>query len=87
MLNAQRTNVKITDFGMAHRMQNILQPESQTPTVGTVYYRAPEVLMNNCHHGPAIDVWSIGCVFYEMAVQEVLFNSTSEFRVLTLIVQ
>ena len=37
------------------------------------YYRAPEVLLG-CGYGPAIDVWSAGCVLYELHSGSPLFS-------------
>jgi serine/threonine protein kinase len=33
----------------------------------TLWYRAPEVLLGATHYAPAVDIWSIGCIFAEMA--------------------
>ena len=33
----------------------------------TLWYRAPEVLLGATHYAPAVDTWSIGCIFAEMA--------------------
>ena len=34
--------------------------------VVTRYYRAPELILAMRDYGPAIDVWSIGCIFAEL---------------------
>jgi mitogen-activated protein kinase 1/3 len=34
--------------------------------VGTRYYRAPEVVLMQKQYDQAQDVWSLGCVFFEM---------------------
>jgi serine/threonine protein kinase len=33
----------------------------------TLWYRAPEVLLGATHYAPAVDIWSIGCIFAELA--------------------
>lgn len=32
----------------------------------TLWYRAPEVLLGCTHYAPAVDIWSIGCIFAEL---------------------
>lgn len=33
----------------------------------TLWYRAPEVLLGCTHYAPAVDIWSVGCIFAELA--------------------
>ena len=35
-----------------------------TNEVGSLYYRAPELLLGSQRYDFAVDVWSLGCVFY-----------------------
>jgi mitogen-activated protein kinase 1/3 len=37
-----------------------------TGHVVTRWYRAPELILLEKEYGPAIDVWSVGCVFAEL---------------------
>lgn len=37
-----------------------------TGHVVTRWYRAPEIILLEKDYGPAIDIWSIGCVFAEL---------------------
>ena len=37
-----------------------------TGHVVTRWYRAPEIILLEKDYGPAIDVWSIGCIFAEL---------------------
>jgi serine/threonine protein kinase len=32
----------------------------------TLWYRAPEVLLGCTHYAPAVDMWSVGCIFAEL---------------------
>jgi serine/threonine protein kinase len=43
----------------------------------TLWYRAPEVLLGATHYAPAVDTWSIGCIFAEMVNQKPLFPGDS----------
>jgi cyclin-dependent kinase len=48
------------------------------PQVVTLWYRAPEVLLGSRHYSTAIDMWSVGCIFAEMAMRSPLFPGDSE---------
>ncbi|EPR77872.1 Protein kinase, partial [Spraguea lophii 42_110] len=50
-----------------------------SPLVVTLWYRAPEVLLSNNYNYP-IDIWSIGCILYELKYLEVLFKSKTEIE-------
>ena len=68
--------VKIADFGLARAFQDPVRP--YTHEVVTLYYRAPEVILNAVEYSTAIDIWSIGCVFAELYTQAPLFQGDSE---------
>lgn len=46
--------------------------------MGSLYYRAPELLLGTRHYDFSIDVWSLGCVFYEILTKRVLFKGESQ---------
>lgn len=43
----------------------------------TLWYRAPEILLGAKHYATPVDLWSIGCIFAEMATQKPLFPGDS----------
>jgi len=50
-----------------------------THEVVTLWYRAPEVLLGSRHYSTAIDMWSVGCIFGEMATHgDPMFPGDSE---------
>lgn len=55
----------------------------------TLWYRAPEVLLGSRHYSTAVDMWSVGCIFAEMAMRQPLFPGDSEideiFRIFRLL--
>lgn len=55
--------VKYCDFGMA---KPYTYQEYQTPDVVTTWYRPPEMCMGIDTYTKTLDVWSLGCVFFEM---------------------
>jgi cyclin-dependent kinase 2 len=68
--------IKLADFGLARSIS--LPIRTYTHEVVTLWYRAPEILMGARLYGPAVDVWSIGCIFVEMATKRALFPGDSE---------
>ncbi|KAL6498419.1 hypothetical protein OROHE_026687 [Orobanche hederae] len=57
--------LKIGDFGLATSFKpNQNQP--LTSRVVTLWYRAPELLLGSTEYGPAIDLWSAGCILAEL---------------------
>lgn len=55
--------LKIGDFGLA---TSYGQNELMTSRVVTLWYRAPELLLGATKYGPAIDLWSSGCILAEL---------------------
>jgi len=49
-----------------------------TPTVVTLWYRAPEVLLGCSKYDLSIDMWSVGCIFAELILREPLFMGQKE---------
>lgn len=50
----------LADFGLARRFGEPIKP--MTPRVVTLWYRAPELLLNSPTHTTAIDIWAAGCI-------------------------
>ncbi|XP_034046124.1 cyclin-dependent kinase 6 [Thalassophryne amazonica] len=74
ILVSSHGEVKIADFGMARIYAfNI----ALTPGVVTLWYRAPEVLLNSVYMS-AVDVWSAGCIFAELFLLRPLFKGQTE---------
>jgi len=55
--------VKLGDLGLGRSFSS--RTLEATSVVGTPYYMAPEVMNNSPYSYPA-DVWSLGCVIYEL---------------------
>lgn len=68
--------LKIADFGLARAFQ--VPMHTYTHEVVTLWYRAPEILLGEKHYTPAVDMWSVGCIFAEMVRGKVLFRGDSE---------
>uniref|UniRef100_A0A915ETN0 Protein kinase domain-containing protein n=1 Tax=Ditylenchus dipsaci TaxID=166011 RepID=A0A915ETN0_9BILA len=48
-------------------------------------YRPPELLLGEERYGPAVDLWSVGCILAELFVKKPIFQGNSEFSQLELI--
>lgn len=57
--------LKIADFGLATSLQPH-QKQPLTSRVVTLWYRPPELLLGSTDYGPAIDLWSSGCILAEL---------------------
>lgn len=68
--------IKLADFGLARAIA--MPPRNCTKEVVTLWYRAPELLLGSTIYGPAIDVWSLGGICFEMITKKVLFPGDSE---------
>jgi len=76
--------LKIADFGLARYYGLPLKP--MTPRVVTLWYRAPELLLNAKVQTTAIDMWSAGCILGELLAHKPLLQGKSEIHQLELIV-
>lgn len=68
--------LKLADFGLARAFG--IPVRSYTHEVVTLWYRAPDVLLGSRHYSTPVDMWSIGCIFAEMANGTPLFTGTTE---------
>jgi len=58
-------DLKLADFGLARAFG--IPVRSYTHEVVTLWYRAPDVLMGSRKYSTPVDLWSVGCIFGEMA--------------------
>ncbi|EFC42038.1 predicted protein [Naegleria gruberi] len=72
--HADRGVVKVADFGLARVFKAPLRRFHDDGPVVTIWYRAPELLMGAKHYTPAIDIWSVGCIMYELFELKPLFK-------------
>ncbi|KAG0347347.1 Cyclin-dependent kinase 3 [Podila humilis] len=79
-------HVKLADFGMS-RLLGIPHRDNYTHEVITLWYRAPEILLGADDYSYGCDLWSLGCIFAELANQLPLFPGESEISELFLIFQ
>lgn len=63
------TAIRLIDFG-----STIFDSDYHSSVVSTRHYRAPEIILGIGWSYPC-DVWSLGCILYEFAVGEPLFQT------------
>lgn len=73
--DSDRKRAKLCDFGLAK--QYTLQG-GQTPNTVTTWYRCPEILLGYENYGKECDIWSLGCIFYQMISKRPFVMSRSE---------
>ncbi|KAA0184495.1 Cell division protein kinase 1 [Fasciolopsis buskii] len=87
LVDSGRKIVKLADFGLARAFG--IPVRVLTHEVVTLWYRAPEILLGAQRYSCAVDIWSMGCIFSEVATKEALFRGDSEidqlFRIFRLL--
>uniref|UniRef100_A0A0A9WWK9 Cyclin-dependent kinase G-2 n=1 Tax=Lygus hesperus TaxID=30085 RepID=A0A0A9WWK9_LYGHE len=69
--------LKVADFGSARHYSSLV-PNYTCPVI-TLWYRPPELLYSSkIRQNPAIDMWSLGCIFAEMVLGRALFQGRGE---------
>lgn len=58
-------NLKIADFGSAIEFDSNQQSKLNT-FICTLWYRAPEILLEDVYYSTSSDMWSAACIFIEM---------------------
>lgn len=82
LIEISSSKIKLADFGMAKTIGFLetLKPTVLTREVQTLWYRAPEVLMGQENYSFMVDIWSIGCVLWEMLEGTPPFTAVSEIE-------
>ncbi|XP_008543550.1 cyclin-dependent kinase 12 isoform X1 [Microplitis demolitor] len=85
ILMNNRGEVKLADFGLARLYNAEDRQRPYTNKVITLWYRPPELLLGEERYGPAIDVWSCGCILGELFWKKPLFKANMEVMQLEMI--
>ncbi|KAK8040613.1 kinase-like protein [Apiospora marii] len=69
-------SVKLGDFGLSKVMQS---HDFASTYVGTPFYMSPEICAAE-RYTLKSDIWSLGCIMYELCTKEPPFNAKSHFQ-------
>lgn len=75
-------NLKLADFGLARSFSGD-HNANLTNRVITLWYRPPELLLGATKYGPAVDMWSVGCIFAELLFGKPILPGKNEPEQLT----
>ena len=68
-------SLKLADFGSC---RGIYSKQPYTEYISTRWYRAPECLLTDGYYNYKMDMWGVGCVFFEIVALFPLFPGTNE---------
>lgn len=77
-------NIKLCDFGSSRIDVN---DQSKTISVGTKWYKAPEILLGMKTYNKKCDIWSLGCILAELFILEPVFYGGTDIEVFNRIVK
>ncbi|KAJ2976342.1 hypothetical protein NUW58_g8111 [Xylaria curta] len=72
----ENNSVKLGDFGLSKMIQS---HDFASTYVGTPFYMSPEICAAE-RYTLKSDIWSLGCVMYELCAREPPFNAKSHFQ-------
>ncbi|XP_074651278.1 MAPK/MAK/MRK overlapping kinase-like isoform X2 [Tubulanus polymorphus] len=67
--------LKLADFGSC---RSVYSKQPYTEYISTRWYRAPECLLTDGYYTYKMDMWSVGCVFFEIMSLHPLFPGSNE---------
>jgi len=70
----QNGSIKIGDFGIARVLQHTY--DCAQTAIGTPYYLSPEICQEKPYNQKS-DIWSLGCILYEMVTLRHAFDANS----------
>ncbi|OMJ91754.1 hypothetical protein SteCoe_5655 [Stentor coeruleus] len=79
--NSSKEQIKIVDFGIAGMFA--VGATGERSDAGSLLYIAPEVLSGTDNRAnPALDIWSMGCIFYSLLMKSLPFNGEYQDEVI-----
>lgn len=71
LLINSKGELKLADFGLARAKS--LPTKTYSNEVVTLWYRPPDVLLGSIEYTMSIDMWGVGCIYFEMIAGRPLF--------------
>ncbi|XP_051777028.1 cyclin-dependent kinase 17-like isoform X1 [Erpetoichthys calabaricus] len=75
LLINEKGELKLADFGLARAKS--VPTKTYSNEVVTLWYRPPDVLLGSTEYSTPIDMWGVGCIFYEMMTGRPLFPGST----------
>ncbi|XP_041093132.1 cyclin-dependent kinase 16-like isoform X2 [Polyodon spathula] len=75
LLISERGELKLADFGLARAKS--IPTKTYSNEVVTLWYRPPDILLGSTDYSTPIDLWGVGCIFYEMSTGRPLFPGST----------
>ncbi|XP_019624918.1 PREDICTED: cyclin-dependent kinase 17-like isoform X3 [Branchiostoma belcheri] len=75
LLINEKGELKLADFGLARAKS--VPTKTYSNEVVTLWYRPPDVLLGSTEYSTPIDMWGVGCIFYEMSAGRPLFPGST----------
>uniref|UniRef100_A0AC35GHS0 Protein kinase domain-containing protein n=1 Tax=Panagrolaimus sp. PS1159 TaxID=55785 RepID=A0AC35GHS0_9BILA len=76
LLNGSKKLAKLADFGISKIIENGENVKCEKGREGTPFYIPPEI-WNGQKYSNKIDIWSLGCILYEMCELKKSFNGST----------
>lgn len=83
LLINEKGELKLADFGLARAKS--VPTKTYSNEVVTLWYRPPDVLLGSTEYNASIDMWGVGCIFFEMVSGRPMFPGSTAENELTLI--
>uniref|UniRef100_A0A914IBJ5 non-specific serine/threonine protein kinase n=1 Tax=Globodera rostochiensis TaxID=31243 RepID=A0A914IBJ5_GLORO len=80
LLSADMKTAKLCDFGIAIKLPQGQRAKGRFGEAGTINYMAPEILEGR-EYDFKCDIWSLGCIVYELVVRKKAFPGCQELAV------
>lgn len=80
--------LKIADFGLSCKITDpstVPGNATYTPTVVTLWYRAPEIILGDGQYDESVDMWSLGCIMGEFWARKAILQGSGDTNQITLI--
>ena len=77
--------LRISDFGLSRSFGS--PGKNFSPDVITLWYRPPEMLFGCQRYSSAVDMWSMGCIMWQLFTNAILFAGETEMDQLCRIVE
>ncbi len=73
ILLGKQGQVKLADFGLATFQPDVTKHSSSTAVLGTFCYMAPEAMVTPKEVDERVDIFSLGCILYQILTQKLPF--------------